>query len=66
MNKLSYEDKIEVYKKKQVQSRYILARKYNIRDCNISYIVSLINKHGYDILRTIKNKNIQNNLRKML
>ncbi len=57
MSKLSYEDKIEIYKKKkQGQSRYTLAREYNIRDCNISYIVSLIDKHGYDILRTIKNK----------
>ena len=57
MSKLSYEDKINIYqKKKQGQSRNSLAREYNIRDCNISYIVSLIDKHGYDILRTTKNK----------
>jgi transposase len=57
MSKLSYEDKINIYKKKkQGQSRYSLAREYSIRDCNISYIVSLIDKHGYDILRTTKNK----------
>ncbi len=57
MSKLSYEDKINIYKKKkQGLSRYSLAREYSIRDCNISYIVSLIDKHGYDILRTTKNK----------
>lgn len=57
MSKLSYEDKINIYqKKKQGQSRYSLAREYNIRDCNISYIVSLIDKHGHNILRTNKNK----------
>ncbi len=57
MSKLSYEDKINIYKKKkQGHSRYSLAREYSIRDCNISYIVSLIDKHGYDILRTTKNK----------
>lgn len=57
MSKLSYEDKIDIYqKKKQGQSRNSLAREYSIRDCNISYLVSLIDKHGYDILRTTKNK----------
>ena len=57
MSKLSYEDKIDIYqKKKQGQSRNSLARAYSIRDCNISYLVSLLDKHGYDILRTTKNK----------
>lgn len=57
MSKLSYEDKIDIYqKKKQGQSWNSLARAYSIRDCNISYLVSLIDKHGYDILRTTKNK----------
>ena len=57
MSKLNYEDKINIYqKKKQGQSRKSLAREYSIRDCNISYMVSLIDKHGYDILRITKNK----------
>lgn len=57
MSKLSYKDKINIYqKKKQGQSRCSLAREYSIRDCNISYLVGLIDKHGYDILRTSKNK----------
>ena len=57
MSKLSYEDKINIYqKKKQGQSRHSLSREYGIRDCNISYIISLIDKHGYDILRTTQNK----------
>ena len=31
-------------------------KKYKIRTCSIDYLVSLIDKHGYDILRTYKNK----------
>ncbi len=57
MSKLSYEDKIQIYqKKKQGQSRKSLAREYSVRECNVSYIVSLIDKHGFNILRTTKNK----------
>jgi transposase len=57
MSKLSYEDKIEIYyKKKNGQSRYSLAKEYHIRDCNISYLVRLIDKHGFDILRKKKNR----------
>lgn len=33
-----------------------LSRKYNIRENIINYMVSLIDKHGIDILRTSKNK----------
>ena len=31
-------------------------KKYKIRTCSIDYLVSLIDKHGYNILRTTKNK----------
>ncbi len=57
MSKLSYEDKINLYKeRKEGISRESLSRKYNIRENIIDYMVSLIDKHGIDILRTSKNK----------
>ena len=31
-------------------------KKYKIRTCSIDYLVSLIDKHGYDILRKNKNR----------
>ena len=57
MTKLSYEDKINLYnKRKDGESVGSLSIKYNIRKCAINYMVSLIDKHGIDILRTNKNK----------
>ena len=57
MGKLSYEDKIDIYlKKKNGQSRKSLSREYKIRDTNIQYLVRLIDKHGFDILRMGTNK----------
>lgn len=57
MSKLSYEDKIEIYnKKKSGISRKSIAREYNIKESNIQYLVRLIDKHGYDALKTVKNK----------
>ena len=57
MSKLSYEDKIILYnKRKEGISMKSLSRKYNIRENIINYMVSLIDKHGIDILRTSKNK----------
>ena len=57
MSKLSYEDKIEIYneRKNGITFSY-LSTKYNIRIDNIKYLVRLIDKHGYDILRTTKNR----------
>ena len=57
MSKLTYEDKINLYNdRKNGISRSNLSKKYKIRTCSIDYLVSLIDKHGYDILRTTKNK----------
>ncbi len=57
MSKLSYEDRINLYNdRKNGVSIGNLSAKYQIRDCMVKYIVSLIDKHGYDILRTTKNK----------
>ena len=57
MSKLSYEDKIEIYnERKNGRTFSYLSTKYNIRIDNIKYLVRLIDKHGYDILRTSKNR----------
>ena len=57
MSKLSYEHKINIYReRKEGISVKSLSRKYNIRENIIKYMVSLIDKHGIDILRTSKNK----------
>ena len=56
MSKLSYEDRINLYNdRKNGVSIGNLSAKYQIRDCMVKYIVSLIDKHGYGILRTNKN-----------
>ena len=58
MSKLTYQDKINSYNdRKNGMSVRTLSIKYNVRKC-------LIDKHGFDILRTNKNKihiNMKNN-----
>ena len=57
MSKLSYEDKIKIYyEKKKGRSRRSLACEYKINQSNVQYLVRLIDKHGFDILRTTSNK----------
>ena len=57
MSKLSYEDKINIYQeRKQGINIANLSNKYNVRSSVISYLISLIDKHGFDILRKTKNK----------
>ena len=57
MSKLTYEDKIKLYNdRKNGVSVGNLSIKYNVRKCLINYMISLIDKHGLDILRTNKNK----------
>lgn len=57
MSKLSYEDKINIYiKKKNGQSRKSIATEYKVNEFIVIYLYYLIDKHGYDILRTSKNK----------
>ena len=57
MSKLTYEDKINIYNERKKGIGVItLAKKYNIRREKIYYLENLIDKHGYDILRTNKNK----------
>lgn len=57
MSKLSYEDRIEIYnERKSGESLSALSDKYSIGIDKISYLVRLIDRHGFDILRTTKNR----------
>ena len=57
MSKLSYEEKIDLYKDwKNGLSVINLTKKYNINKSGVIYLTKLIDKHGYDILRKNKNK----------
>jgi len=57
MSKLSYEDKINLYNdRKNGMSINSLVSKYGIRHEGIEYLIRLINKHGFDILTTVKKK----------
>lgn len=57
MGKLTYEDKINIYKeRKNGIGAITLSKKYGVRRDKIYYLESLIDRHGYNILRTCKNK----------
>lgn len=57
MSKLSYEDKINIYQeRKNGNAISNISRKYNVRKNVIEYLVRLIDKHGYDVLRISKNR----------
>ena len=58
MSKLTYEDKINIYQeRKQGNTLDSISEKYGVRKDLIKYLIRLIDKHGYDILRTNKNRN---------
>ncbi len=57
MSKLSYENKINLYNdKKAGLSVNSISKKYSIRASGVNYLFKLIDIHGYDVLRTNKNK----------
>jgi len=57
MSKLTYEDKINLYNdRKSGLSISSVSKKYGIRTSGVSYLIKLIDIHGFDILRTSKNK----------
>jgi len=57
MSKLSYEDKINLYNdRKSGYSLSALSKKYDIAIHGVQYLCCLIDKHGFDILRTTKNR----------
>ena len=57
MSKLTYEDKINLYvDRKSGMSVHSVSKKYNITVNGVNYLVRLIDRHGYDILRKSKNR----------
>ena len=61
MKKLSYEDKIKVYKaRKRGMSYATIKAKYKINCSNTQYIVKVVDKHGYDVLKRNGNNKYSN------
>ena len=57
MSKLTYEDKINLYEDyKKGMSISSISKKYNKRTSGVTYLIRLIDIHGFDILKTSKNK----------
>ena len=57
MSKLTREDKIEIYEiRKKGETISSLTKSFNVRGSNIRYLIALIKKYGYDILRKDKNR----------
>ena len=57
MAKISYEDKIDIYNKiKNGESPTKISKQYTIGIDKVRYLIRLIDKHGFDILRTTKNR----------
>ena len=57
ISKLTKEDKIEIYeRRKNGETISSLAKSFNIHESKIKYLIVLIKKHGYDILRNDKNR----------
>ena len=57
MGKLSFEDKINLYNDREsgvpISS---LCLKYKILHANVEYLIRIIDRHGYDILKKIEAK----------
>ena len=57
MAKINYEERINLYyDRKNGMSFTSLKSKYGINKSGVEYLVRLIDKHGFDILRTNENK----------
>ena len=57
MSKLTREDKIEIYERRlKGETISSLAKSFNICESNIKYLITLIEKHGNNILRKDKNR----------
>ena len=57
MSKLTREDKIKIYERRlKGETISSIAKSFNVHKYAIEYLISLIKKHGYDILRNGKNR----------
>ena len=65
--KLNYEDKISLYEERlSGKSISSLCEKYGINKSGCKYLCSLINRHGYSVLRTNKNQHYSAEFKQML
>ena len=63
MTKISYEEKINLYYyRKNGMSFPSIKSKYGINKSGVEYLVRLIDKHGFDILRTNEKERILNRI----
>ena len=59
MSKISYEDKIDIYQERKNGNIISnISKKYNVRSDLIKYLIRLIDRHGYNILRTNISRNV--------
>ena len=57
MSKLTREEKIKIFERRKMgETISSLAKDFNIYESNIKYLIALIKKHGYNVLREDKNK----------
>ncbi len=57
MCKITIKDKIEIYKRRlKGETISSLSKCFNINTSTIKYLIKIIEKHGYDILRKDKNR----------
>ena len=57
MAKLTNEQKIEIYERRlKGESLKSLSYNFNISIHNVQYLIRLIDKHGYSIIRSGKNR----------
>ena len=57
MTKLTNQQRIEIYERRlKGESLKNLSLKFNLNESKIKYLIALINKHGYNILRNNKNR----------
>ena len=55
VSKLTREEKIEIFERRKMgETISSLTKAFNIRESNIKYLIALIKKHGYNILREDK------------
>ena len=66
MSKLTNKQKIEIYERKlKGETLKSLALEFNMNIHTLEYLVRLLNKHGYHILRNNKNKYYSRELKKI-
>ena len=57
MGKLTREEKIKIFERRKMgETISSLAKDFNIHESNIKYLIALIKKHGYNVLREDKNR----------